>query len=498
MFFGLDLSFYLIELERKNNPMDTMKTQTLLLHQETPDEMQELIRLYAMNSPFRSATAEELIVTDNPYRRPIRPPDLDFIDYRQPLTADKILKLSALMGHRMLRNIYETELSFLPGDKNSPAWQDFELFYSPENIKLGELVRPHLEKHVFNFLNEESATRESFSVAPLKEQVVTAGAEAKARINQTVDTILHADDRPRIMKTFLIQQLSAYRAERETLTRSLIGEYDGVWAHVSRFFSSPSTIQDTPAADRSSLLKRLVKSCGLHIEPHAYWQFYLSTSLALANYMYHVSRDPGKIFRAIGARAYREIYHACCRDQIAEAIRSIYGDHVDTAYYSGPAPTPEQIIETVIVPLAETYGEHAIGEISRGFYENMRLHEIADSDFITQVTWADKPTVYEERARIMFKAIQDQNLQVPLDTFVELSSETSTTHTHDEHRLLVIETGEMHFWTLSGPPMHLRPGDMTYIPYERLHGSTVISNECIYHQPVISPELLHEFEKLFP
>ncbi|MGB9376476.1 MAG: cupin domain-containing protein, partial [Mycobacteriales bacterium] len=68
--------------------------------------------------------------------------------------------------------------------------------------------------------------------------------------------------------------------------------------------------------------------------------------------------------------------------------------------------------------------------------------------------------------------------------------ECSTTHVHDDDRLLVIETGEMEFWNCFGVKHTYRPGDMTFIPKHRLHGSVVQSGECVYHQPVITRELL--------
>ena len=37
------------------------------------------------------------------------------------------------------------------------------------------------------------------------------------------------------------------------------------------------------------------------------------------------------------------------------------------------------------------------------------------------------------------------------------------------------------------------PGDMTFIPRHRLHGSVVLSGECVYHQPVITSELDRRF-----
>jgi hypothetical protein len=36
--------------------------------------------------------------------------------------------------------------------------------------------------------------------------------------------------------------------------------------------------------------------------------------------------------------------------------------------------------------------------------------------------------------------------------------------------------------------LSMHKGDMVLIPDGRLHGSTVVSNECTYHQPIIPNE----------
>ena len=51
----------------------------------------------------------------------------------------------------------------------------------------------------------------------------------------------------------------------------------------------------------------------------------------------------------------------------------------------------------------------------------------------------------------------------------------------------------MHFWNNVGPKIALRTGDAVLIPQGRLHGSTVLSGECTYHQPIIPDAMLAEF-----
>jgi hypothetical protein len=57
----------------------------------------------------------------------------------------------------------------------------------------------------------------------------------------------------------------------------------------------------------------------------------------------------------------------------------------------------------------------------------------------------------------------------------------------------MIEAGQMHFWNNVTHKIELNEGDKLLIPQSRLHGSTVLSGECTYHQPIIPDELLQQF-----
>ena len=54
----------------------------------------------------------------------------------------------------------------------------------------------------------------------------------------------------------------------------------------------------------------------------------------------------------------------------------------------------------------------------------------------------------------------------------------------------MIESGKMHFWNNITHQIELNAGDKVLIPLSRLHGSTVLSGECTYHQPIIPEEIL--------
>jgi hypothetical protein len=51
----------------------------------------------------------------------------------------------------------------------------------------------------------------------------------------------------------------------------------------------------------------------------------------------------------------------------------------------------------------------------------------------------------------------------------------------------------MHFWNNVTHKIELDAGAKLLIPVSRLHGSTVLSGECTYHQPIIPEEMYQRF-----
>src|SRR5215510_4880306 len=129
-------------------------------------EIKPLIELYAARPLFENTS--EWIIRDNPYRRPVDLRTIQQLDFSTSLSRAEILGASALAAHRMLLNIYETDLIFLPASDFASKRSDFSSYYSNDNKLLGELIRPTLEAHVFNFLNDEIDVSGKWTVEALK------------------------------------------------------------------------------------------------------------------------------------------------------------------------------------------------------------------------------------------------------------------------------------------------------------------------------------------
>src|SRR5258706_16213431 len=66
------------------------------------EELRGLFMAVAKSPAYRSAVVDELTLDDDFCRRPLRPEDLNFIDFSRPVTADTAPSLSALASKRVL------------------------------------------------------------------------------------------------------------------------------------------------------------------------------------------------------------------------------------------------------------------------------------------------------------------------------------------------------------------------------------------------------------
>jgi hypothetical protein len=447
----------------------------------------EVVKAFAACAPFRAATVDELINDANPFRRPVRPDDLDFLDYSTELSAEACASLSALLGHRMLLNAYEADLVFLPQPEPSPSWADGQTFYAPESRLLAELARPVLERHLFSFVDQPPADAPG-ATASLVDHVIDEYERLGA--DDQVGAAIRALKDPAAAMLFLVLQLSGAAPSRAAaLGRCALGDDGGAIDVTGAFFTAFQQERQ-----RLAFLRELLLGCGLSDAPRAYWQFYLGSTLATATYLHRVCRDRTRLFEAVGALVHETVVRPLRGAQhgaLAQDVLDLRG-----RYFDVPQPTTDELraqVEAIVSPLLDRYGDVFASDCRKGFDTAQRLAAIAADDLVTQVGWADELERAKATGDAIRRHLHDNAIVVDLDTFVESAEVTSTTHVHDDHRLVVIEQGEMHFWNNVGPKIPLSTGDAILIPKARLHGSTVLSGECTYHQPIIPDSMLEQF-----
>lgn len=447
-----------------------------------PEEVRRFVKLYAANPLFDNT--KEWTVNDNPYRRPVDRERVEQFDFSRPLKRDEIYGSTALAAHRMLLNIYETDLIFLPEKNFAAKREDFAAYYSNDNKVLGELIRPTLEAHVFGFLADEIAVTGKWTVEALNSYLQSLVERHEQTELDICTAVLASADPPRAARSLMIQVAGDFLSEASASARNILGKYGAIQSELFKI-----VIDDygygVHRAKHSTLFEDTLATCGLAADAHAYWQFYLSTSLAINNYYHYVSRDHSKFFRAIGAIAVAESMFAHSCRKISEMLRAVFGQTVDTYYfdehYHIDAHHGRMAFHSVVAPAIARHGDAVIPDIVRGMEELQLITALSDEDFMAQVAFADGAENLKTQARQIHTRILEGRLQRRKTTYVENRSQSLITRLFDEDRLCVVESGAMELVIGPDHTVKLDGGEGFVIPRGRLHGAAIASEVCIYH-----------------
>lgn len=448
----------------------------------TPEDIQRYVRLYAANPLF--GYLNQWVIADNPYRRPVDQQTVTQHDFGKPLRREEAFSSSALAAQRMLFNIYETDLVFLPDKDLAAKRSDFASFYSNENKLLGELIRPTLETHLFAFLDAEIDISGKWTAAAVQSYLQSLVDNHERSELDALQLVLSSPDPEKAAVTLLIQVAGDFLTESSSSARNLLGKYGSVQSELFKI-----AIDDygygVHQAKHSTLFENTMTTCGLSADAHAYWHFYLTGSLALNNYYHYVCRDHSKFFRAIGAIAVGESLFAHTCRKFSEMLRAVFGAKADTYYfdehYHIDAHHGRMAAENVVAPAIAKYGSSVISEIVRGMEEMQLITSLADEDFMAQVAWADG--LEKSRAdagRLCQDGLSDE-IESTRTTAVVRQGEQVITRTCDTDRLCRVESGALDLIAGHGQSIQLRAGEGCIIPRHRLHGTSSATPQCLYH-----------------
>lgn len=448
------------------------------------DNFGEYARLYAANPLYRAATFNDRVIEDDPYRRPVRPDDLQWIDYRRPVTRANAQELSSLIGHRMLLNIFDTGKVLLPENFTEERRREHELFYSERNLLLGEAIRPFLERHVFDFAEAEATDRSTGDgIAAISTGLHELQRSRRAAAGTLAALVSGSPDPARAATTVAIQLLGQALSGPVRLPPEWTGLACGPLVRTAAIATSGPVEQ---------ALRDLFTAAGLRTEPHAYYQFYLPSTFGLMNYLNAAAHNPGRVFGYLGALTAHAINTQALLDHLP-GISGAFGTRSEVAVKPATGQALPAGTTDVAAFVVGRWGAAAAREFSRGVHAYAVLLEVHDHDVRAQLNWVDSAAACKEKAERLHQAITEHDIKVELDTFQESPNECSTTHVHDEDRLQIIDSGEMVFYTAFEATHRFGPGDMMFVPKHRLHGSVVLTGHCTYHQPVITPELDAQF-----
>ncbi len=437
----------------------------------------ELVMEFAAHEAFRSADVEELELDEDFYRRPLRPEDLPYIKFKRAVTPDRISLLPSLAAQRMLLCINELDVARLPKDGSEKSFEEFHRFYGGEGRVLAARVRPFLENYVFSHLAEPF---EIGSIGDCVEQLKAFLRVEASEWNKVYELFRYRDYVEEGLRFVLIQRWSLLPAKRAALSKAAAAGFFDILPEQLRPRLSIKGFSD-------DLIRRLASKVGVTKREHSYWQFYLSTSLAGGNLLHAFAHRPDRAFALYGA--------AFAAEAELMGFGCIVGQGMAHLGLGGPGPessfTIDDIIgrfEAALKEVERLYGARGVAEMMQGFVAARRMAACAWDDLLDQLRWISAVEQYRDIAQAISKRIEAERPDIDRETFVEPREMCSTTHVHNDHRLVVIESGDMVFWANLGMKLRMKPGEMVFVPKGRLHGSSIESDECTYHQPIIPPE----------
>ncbi len=447
-----------------------------------PEDARPYVRRYAANPLF--AQLREWVIADNPYRRPLEREAAARHDFTRPLGRNESLGASALAAQRMLFNVYETDLVFLPEKDFAARRADFAAFYSNENKLLGEIIRPTLEAHLFGFLEEEIDISGKWSAAAVQSYLQSAIESHERSELESLQLVLSLPEPAKAADALMIQVAGDFLTESSSSGRNLLGKFGPVQSELFKI-----TIDDygygVHPAKHSTLFENTLASLGLSADAHAYWHFYLTGSLALNNYYHYVCRDHGKFFRAIGAVAIGESLFAHTCRKFSEMLRAVYGGKVDTYYFDEhfhiDAHHGRMAAENVVAPAIEKYGDSVIPEIVRGMEELQLISALADEDFMAQVAWAGDLEKSRDDAARLHNAGLGEETEATKSAVSTREGDPVITTVCDADLLCRVESGALDVVAGHGQSIRIGEGEGLRIPRGRLHGLASASPACLYH-----------------
>lgn len=453
-----------------------------------PAEACQLIRRFAAARAYRSAAVEELAVGPGEYRRPLRPEDLEFLKFQRPIQRETVSRLPSLASQRLLFCLHERRMLRWPAGGAPGAVTDYKALFTPEMETIAARIRPFLTSYAFQFA-ASGAQRFNLPPAEAASRMLVAQVEGASAIHRHAASVEFVAEAARFALTqswllLPMQQAALHVAEAggafdllPSASRPTL-ESEGTGQHLAEVLAREIGVREAAAGE----------------DGQAQWQFYLATSLARPNLLWAFD-GPADTFRLWGAAFAAEIDWLAFSCLIGKCAASLGLDLGQPGGWPGSreerAPVAQRLADAVQVA-ADRYGPAAATEVQQGFAIGAELADVAMDDLALQVEWLSQIESYRSAAALIEERIARERPDIDRDTFVEPRDMCSTTHVHNEHRLVSVESGDMIFWGNPGMKLELHPGDRILIPYGRLHGSTVTSPECTYHQPIIPDDWVAE------
>lgn len=417
------------------------------------------------------------LVDDNPFRRPLILPNWESLDFSRSLHPADYYCASSLTIHRLLCTIYHADLVFLPRQRPITEFQeDMRLFYSDEVRVSGHMLRPLLERYAFEFLETHGQIKSTLTATEFETYLRDLHSKAANTDSALVNAVLSCKNPEAAARSVLIQFSLDFLTEGSGLLRNLLGNYGPMQSDIFRILMDEYG-NGCFARKHSTLYEKLMRAYDLNSQPNVYWQYYLTSSLLVTNYIQYVSSSHSKFFRFAGLLYYAETTYAYACAHLSNMLKRVFGPTAETEYFDEHAHVDFHhsniALKHVILPLIERFGSAICGEILRGYEEFATILNLADQDLISQITFIDRfPHRPEHECDV---GSVDIGCVPPLHLDLE-EGESIGPRVLDTSLMIEIERGELEITVDPLKTICFQSGDSVFIPKGRMHGIRCVTD----------------------
>ena len=330
----------------------------------------------------------------NPWQRPVRRQDLAGENIAEFLSEETLCTNRSLVVHRLLFNIYEQDLLFLPERMLSEkCLGDFRAFYDPTLVGHGRSLKPLLERVAFSVLESSNHIPPITIGSEFEVYVLSVIDGQESQGSKLCESLLSSCDPKSAFRMLLVQQASDFLSEASAMGRSLLGNFGKVQSALMKAFIDEYG-KGIHSQKHSTLFEKALDSVGLSSEAHYYYNFYLPTSLMLVNYFHYVCGNKWLWFRYLGALYYAEASIPHYNHLISDGLRKVFGGKANSKYFDEHVHIDKyhrtMVLDRMIKPSLETYGDVIVPDLLIGFETFRRLQKYADRDLMEQVRFAQR------------------------------------------------------------------------------------------------------------
>lgn len=463
------------------NPAETPAETPVVSRQLVSDKLfnkalDELARLPIF------ADVETWEIGTNPWSRPVRPNSFKYFQFG-PATTKNYLEYAAFTTNRLLTALNEVDFLFLP-DRDLAPKSSFDQFYSEELRTNASIVAPRLADWALGFIDEEVSVTGTWTKSQFETYFKDRILPLKQQVPASLGMIAESKYPVQAAQLLLMQHAVDFLTEASLMARYSPGDYGNLQSQLFKILLDEFGygVHDTK---HSTLFKKTLESIGLLPQSHAYWQFYLNTTLLLNNYFHRITSRPRNFFRYLGAITLAENTFAPYCQAVDCTLRKVYGDQVDTNYYQEHAHIDvhhgRMTYQDLALEAIDRYGESIIPEIVLGMEQTLYIQDLAERDLWAQIEWMSKKDDYHQLGMEIRDAVLADENKLTAHRLIEPRGYLSVTHVHNGDELCVVNSGVLRFCSGPNSFVDLQAGQAVVIRRNRLHGAVPLSEECRYN-----------------